>query len=132
MEETIAYYSDALPYAIVPNANEAASAGTPYGNNPSGSALGAIRLDSTGAEGSYIISDWTYYLSQAFGAGVHPAFAGSVTKVYPFNFLSTVQGSTVVNNYNGLRSEAYNGVCGGTGPIKAVTGEIKSIKANSL
>lgn len=40
LDELVAHYSDALPYAIVPNGN-GVNPGTPYGNNPSGSALGA-------------------------------------------------------------------------------------------
>lgn len=42
LEEVIAYYSDALPYSIVPNGNGRTDAGTPSGNNPSGSPLGPI------------------------------------------------------------------------------------------
>lgn len=104
LEETIAHYTDALPYAIVPNGNGQTPAGTPYGNNPSGSPLGPVNTNTDGAPGSFVINDWTHYLSQAFGAGVHPAFTGSVNKIYPFNFFSTVSGKTVNNNYNGLRT----------------------------
>lgn len=44
-------YSDALPYAIVPNGNSASQGGTPSGNNPSGSPLGPINNSGNGAQG---------------------------------------------------------------------------------
>ena len=96
-EEIIAHYSDALPYAIVPNGNGETPAGNPAGNNPSGSPLGSIKNDGNGAPGWFKISNWTHYLSQAFGAGVHPSFKGSVTVLYPFNFESMVDGHMVEN-----------------------------------
>ena len=85
LEEVIAHYSDALPYAIVPNGNGLTDIGNPAGNNPSGSPLGAIQLSGSGASGSFQVN-WTHYLSQAYGAGVNPAFSGSVTELYPFSF----------------------------------------------
>ena len=99
LEELIAHYSDALPYSIVPNGNGETDAGTPYGNNPSGSALGPVNTNGNGAPGSFKITSWTHYLSQAFGAGVHPSYRGSVTELFPFNFLSEVDGHMVNNNY---------------------------------
>lgn len=145
LEETIAKYSDALPYAIVPNGNGNTPAGTPYGNNPSGSPLGPINTNGSGAAGSFTVNDWTHYLSSAFGAGVNPAFTGSVTTLYPFNFLSTVNGNTVNNNYNNLRttttttttstntnSNSYNGVCGGNGVVTSTSGVITQVGPNSF
>lgn len=98
LEELIAHYSDALPYSIVPHGN-GRGAGTPNGNNPSGSPLGHIQNGGNGAPGEYRIRNWYNYLSQAFGQGVHPAFRGSVTRLYPFNFLSIVDGNKIWNNY---------------------------------
>lgn len=63
-------YTNALPYAIVPNGN-GTGAGSPTGNNPSGSPLGPINTNGNGASGSFTVSSWTNYLSSAFGAGVH-------------------------------------------------------------
>ena len=77
LEELIALYTDALPYAIVPNGN-GVGAGTPTGNNPSGSPLGPVNTSGNGAFGSFTIPSWTNYLSSAYGAGVNPAFPGSV------------------------------------------------------
>ena len=75
----IAHYSDALPYSIVPNGNGQTNAGTPLGNNPSGSPLGPLDQSGDGVTGSFVVANWTHYLSQAFGAGVHPAFPKTVT-----------------------------------------------------
>jgi hypothetical protein len=109
LEEIIAHYSNALPYAIVPNGNLQTQPGTPFGNNPSGSPLGPIKVDGDGAEGYFTIKSWTHYLSQAFGSGVHPAFKGSVTKLFPFHFLSIVKGHRVENNYGNLRTNEVSG-----------------------
>lgn len=120
LEELIQKYSDALPYAIVPNGNGQTNAGTPYGNNPSGSPLGPIRTDGNGAPGSFTVNSWTNYLSSAYGAGVNPAFPGSVTRLFPFNFLSGVSGNQssgtqVNNNYGNLRPNGAGGAGGVNG-----------------
>ena len=99
VEELIAHYSDALPYSVVPNGNGKTAAGVPYGNNAAGSPLGPIQQGGNGAPGEFRIRNWNNYLSLAFGQGVHPAFRGSVTKLYPFNFLSVVEGKNLWNNY---------------------------------
>ncbi len=119
LEEFIAHYSDALPYSIVPNGN-GNGAGTPWGNNPSGSALGAISVRG-GVSGSFKVNSWTNYLSSAFGAGVNPAWSGSVTELFPFSFLSTVNGNTVVNgNTSGCGSTSTGTSVATTGVISAV------------
>ena len=127
LEEIIAHYSDALPYSIVPNGNGKTFAGTPYGNNPSGSPLGPVDTSGNGAPGAFLIKDWTHYLSQAFGAGIHPAFPGSVNELFPFNFLSLVKGNDVRNTYGQLR-----GGCGGAGPIKAFSGKVRTIRDSNF
>lgn len=105
LEEIISSYTTALPYAIVPNGNgqnPSANQGGIAGNNPSGSALGPISTNGNGAPGAFTVTNWTNYLSQAFGAGVNPAFPGSVNALYPFSFGSQVSpdGSTVINPSN--------------------------------
>lgn len=156
MEELIAKYSNGLPYAIVPNGNGNTYAGTPAGNNPSGSPLGPIVYNGNGAEGSYTVSSWTNYLSQAFGAGVNPAFPGSVTALYPFSFSSRVRGNTVINgayyssgsgsgsgnirggdNDGNLGLDWLNGVygqsgCGGNGESRSITGTISAVRDDSF
>lgn len=100
----------------MPNGNDQTNIGTPYGNNPSGSPLGPIKNGGNGAPGSFKINSWTNYLSSAYGAGVNPAFVGSVNELYPFNFLSSVSGNlsqntNVVNNYgdqNGQNGQGCN------------------------
>ena len=119
----IAYYSDALPYSIVPNGNGNTPAGTPSGNNPSGSPLGPIKNNGDGAPGSFMITSWTHYLSSAFGAGVHPAFTGSVTRLYPFHFGSVVYDGKVMNTH---------GVCGGHGPMRIGTGKVTEVGEKSF
>ena len=130
LEEIIAKYSDSLPYSIVPNGNGNTDPGTPYGNNPAGSALGPVDRSGNGAGGSFKIKDWTHYLSQAFGAGVHPAYTGSVTELFPFNFLSSVNGHYVENDYN--YKQQGGGACGGSGPVRAISGTVSSIRENSF
>lgn len=130
LEELIAHYSDALPYSIVPNGNGQTNAGTPYGNNPSGSALGPVRTDGNGAPGSFKITSWTHYLSQAFGAGVQPAYRGSVTELFPFNFFSEVDGDMVNNNYESQGGS--QGGCGGNGPMRVATGQVVHVGEDSF
>lgn len=115
LEDLIAHYSNALPYAIVPNGNGVGS-GTPYGNNPAGSALGPVRNNGNGAPGSFRVPSWTNYLSSAYGAGVSPAYPGSVTDLYPFNFLSRTSGNQYANTgvtNSGLRGGERNEGAGG-------------------
>lgn len=80
--------------------------GTPFGNNPSGSALGDVKRNGDGAPGSFRINSWRNYLSSAYGAGVNPAIFGSVNELFPFNFNSRVIGNsaygTKIINGNGL------------------------------
>lgn len=141
LEEFIKKYSDGLPYAIVPNGNGATGAGTPWGNNPSGSPLGPIRTDGNGAPGSFTVSSWTNYLSSAYGAGVNPAIVGSVTRLFPFNFLSGVSGNQavntqVVNNY-GIRGERDDGFAGGCSRGASLTqrvtvGSVVAVRGDSF
>jgi len=77
LNEFVYSRTDALPYAIVPN-GLGNNPGTPNGNNPSGSPLGPVRTNGNGAPGSFRISNWSNYLSTAYGAGVSPALIGSV------------------------------------------------------
>ena len=118
LEELIAKYSDALPYAIVPNGNGLTDTGNPNGNNPSGSPLGPTAASS----GAFYISDWTHYLSNVFGAGVSPNFIGTVNELYPFNFLAGINGNRLQNRYGHLR-----GGCGGYGPVRAFSGSIVAV-----
>lgn len=132
LEEFIAHYSDALPYSIVPNGN-GVGAGTPWGNNPSGSALGAVNTNGNGASGSFKVNSWVNYLSSAYGAGVNPAFVGSVTELFPFNFLSTVTGGNVVNGYGNIRGNnggCFDGVA--TTAQRVTTGVIVGVKSDSF
>lgn len=142
LEELIAHYTDALPYAIVPNGNGVGS-GTPNGNNPSGSPLGPVRTNGNGAPGGFRVGSWTNYLSTAYGAGVSPAFLGSVNELFPFNFLSGTsgnqsQGTNVLNNYPGLRGDR-DGTRGGRGRCGAqnvarnvVTGVVVEVRADGF
>ena len=84
-------------------------------------------MNGDGAPGSFKITSLTHYLSQAFGAGVHPSYRGSVTRLYPFNMLSQVEGNTIHNNY-----ESLQGGCGGNGPLRVATGRVVSVDDNSF
>lgn len=113
LDEIIAQYSNALPYAIVPNGN-GVNPGTPYGNNPSGSALGAATKGSQAFE----IGDWSHYLSSAFGQGINPRLDENINRLYPFNF-----------QFQGLRP---TGTCGGSGSVRSITGRIQAIGASYI
>lgn len=156
LEDLIAHYSDALPYAIVPNGNGSTNPGTPYGNNPSGSPLGPVNQGGNGAPGSFRVSSWTSYLSTAYGAGVSPAYPGSVTQLFPFNFLSTTSGNQgqntgVTNAYGNIRGGlggnggrggddgrgavgGQGGCGGGNGGLagRVATGVVVSVRADSF
>lgn len=116
LDEVVAQFSSALPYAIVPNGN-GVGAGFPYGNNAAGAALGPA---TRGAE-LIRISDWTHYLSVAFGQGIHPAFDANVNTLYPMSVTST-----------GLRTTASSSVCSGQGQIRSVTGSITGLSGSSF
>ena len=81
LDELVAKYTNALPYAIVPNGN-GVGAGTPYGNNAAGAALGP----ATRGTNAFRVTDWTNYLSSAFGSGIHPSFDGNINYLYPLQF----------------------------------------------
>ncbi len=98
-----------LPYEIVPNGNGNTFAGTPIGNNPSGSPLGPVYQGGDGAPGTFTGINWVNYLSQAYGAGISPAFRGSVTNLFPFSFSSVVSGNTVYNNIRGAAGSSGSG-----------------------
>ena len=136
VEELIAHYSDALPYSIVPNGKGKTNAGTPYGNNPSGSPLGPIQHGGSGAQGVFKIRNWHNYLSLAFGAGVHPAFRGSVTNLYPFNFLSVVEGHNIRNKYEEESSseeeESTEEVCEESPSPRVASGEVIEVGARGF
>lgn len=134
LDEFVARYSKALPYAIVPNGN-GVGAGTPLGNNPAGSALGPIRTGGNGAPGSFKVSSWNNYLSSAYGAGVSPAVIGSVTELFPFNFLSTTSGNQsantgVLNAYQGLAGGCF-GKYAGQGE-RVTTGVVVAVRATGF
>lgn len=141
LEELIAHYTNALPYAIVPNGNGATNPGTPFGNNPSGSPLGPVNANGDGAPGSFRVNSWTNYLSTAYGAGVNPAYPGSVTQLFPFNFLSgtsgnQAQGTLVNNNYGNIRGQGGQGGqggCGGSGiGARVTTGVVVEVRQSSF
>ena len=145
LEEIIAHYSDALPYAIITNGNGKTNPGTPTGNNPSGSPLGPIQNNGNGAPGSFKINSWTNYLSSAYGAGVNPSFVGSVNELFPFNFLSNVsgnlvRGTNVVNGYGNIKdqngqNDQIGGGCGGAtanSNQKVTTGVVVEVRDDSF
>lgn len=115
LDELVAHYSNALPYAIVPNGN-GIGAGTPIGNNPAGAALGPATQGTDRIQ----ISNWTQYLSNAFGRGINPAFDGNI------NYLYTFQATT----QTGVRTT--QNVCDQSGPVRAVTGTITGVQNNAV
>lgn len=106
VQEIISSSTSALPFAIVPNGNGATPAGTPAGNNPSGSPLGPVADRNQIVPGSpVVVGDLNSYLSQAYGAGVDPTKPSTVTTLYPISGLTlqalTGQSSSGVFNPDG-------------------------------
>lgn len=140
LEELIAHYTDALPYAIVPNGNGVGS-GTPNGNNPSGSPLGPVRTNGNGAPGAFKV-EAGLTISQLLMVQVLAPLLGSVNELFPFNFLSGVsgnqsQGTNVVNNYPGLRGDndrdGRRGRCGAQNVARnVVTGVAVEVRADGF
>ena len=62
-----------------------------------------------------------------FGAGISPNFVGAVNELYPFNFLSGINGNRLSNRYGNLR-----GGCGGYGPLRAFTGRIVAVAEDNF
>ncbi len=89
VQEIIATSTSALPFSIVPNGNGVTPAGTPAGNNPSGSPLGPVADRNQVVPGSpVVVGDLGNYLSQAYGAGVDPTKPSTVTTLYPISGLT--------------------------------------------
>lgn len=89
VQEIISVSTSALPFAIVPNGNGQTPAGTPAGNNPSGSPLGPVADRNQVVPGSpVVVGDLGTYLSQAYGAGVDPTKPSTVTTLYPISGLT--------------------------------------------
>ena len=65
----------------------------------------------------------------AYGAGVDPNFAGSVTKLYPFSFSSKVEGNKVTNPGS---EKSHGGNCGGHGPVRVASGEVTAVYDNAF
>lgn len=94
VQEIIAASTNALPFAIVPNGQGNTPAGSPAGNNPSGSPLGPVVERNEVAPGSpVVVGDLNTYLSQAYGAGVDPSRASTLSALYPLG-LTTIQALT--------------------------------------
>lgn len=98
VEEILAVYTNALPFSIVPNGNGLTNAGTPAGNNPSGSPLGPVGGQNT----QVTIGDLNSYLSSAYRAGVDPARPSTITNLYPLSVstINTIAGNSAQNLYS--------------------------------
>ena len=89
MEEIIRSSTDANVFSIIPNGLGETDAGTPLGNNPSGSPLGPVKERNEVPEGSKVaIGDLSNYLSQAYGAGVDPTKPRTVSYLYPLSVIT--------------------------------------------
>lgn len=111
VEELITVYTSALPFSIVPNGN-GVNIGTPVGNNPSGSALGAVTSSGqTVGTQQVSIGSLNSYLSSAYSMGVDPARPSTVTTLYPLsvNTLSTVAGSLGTHTCSGTNTVTGSG-----------------------
>lgn len=91
--------------------------GTPYGNNPSGSALG----EATKGAQAFEVRNWTGYLSSAFGQGIHPRLDENINKLYTFNFPFQ----------NGLRNTGSSS-CDGNGALRSINGRVQAVGSNYI
>ena len=81
--------TEALPFSIVTNGNGQTPAGTPAGNNPSGSPLGPVPVrNEVQGENRVVVGDLSTYLSRAYQAGVDPARPETVSSVYPLSVIT--------------------------------------------
>lgn len=130
-----------MPFSITPNGLGATYAGTPAGNNPSGSPLGPVATSNSAYQyDSVMIGDLNTYLSSAYRAGVDPARSETVTSLYP---LSTTTLSTLVNQSNtGLvnrnpsysvpSGNLYNFQCNNPGTQVTGSGTIYSVQPGMI
>ena len=103
VQEIISFSTNALPFSIVPNGQGKTPVGTPVGNNPAGNALGPVAIRNQIVAGSpVVVGDLSNYLSSAYGAGVDPARAGTVTTMFPLSTLtlSAVSGASESGVFN--------------------------------
>ncbi len=112
VEEMIRSSTNANVFSIIPNGLGETEAGTPAGNNPSGSPLGPVKIRNEVKEGSKVqIGDLRNYLSNAYGAGVDPSRATTVSYLYPLSLTTieaiTGQSETGVFNADGTFVSAY-------------------------
>ena len=117
VEEVIATSTSALPFSIVPNGNGQTNAGTPLGNNPSGSALGPVRIrNEVDPSRQIVIGDLSTYLSRAYEVGVDPSKPSTVSTVYPLSVATlqtlVAQGSTGILNPDPNYQYPSNGIYG--------------------
>lgn len=127
VEEIISVYTSALPFSIVPNGNGLTPAGTPAGNNPSGSPLGAVG----GPQSSQVtIGDLNSYLSSAYRAGVDPARPSTVTNLYPLSVttISSIAGDAAQNLYS---FDCAAGSVTGQGAVHSVQPGMIRVDTNS-
>lgn len=103
VEEIIRSSTDANLFSIVPNGLGETDAGTPAGNNPSGSPLGPVKVRNEVPAGSKVqIGDLANYLSQAYGAGVDPTKPSTVSYLYPLSVvtLEAITGKSQIGIFN--------------------------------
>ena len=70
-------------------------------------------------------------MSQAYGAGINPAFSGSVTALYPFTYSETVKGNSVPANIRSASEPSLTN-CGGNRAVSSTTGVITTVRDNSF
>lgn len=112
VEEIIRSSTNANVFSIIPNGLGETEAGTPAGNNPSGSPLGPVQIRNEVKEGSKVqIGDLRSYLSSAYGAGVDPSRPSTASYLYPLSVITieaiTGQSQTGVFNADGTFVSAY-------------------------
>ena len=91
--------------------------GTPNGNNAAGAALGP----ATGSANRIEITNWTSYLSNAFGKGINPTLDGNINYLYPLDF-------QVSGNLRGNSDSS----CSPSGSVRSVSGTVNGVRGNVI
>ena len=112
VEEMIRSSTTANVFSIIPNGLGETEAGTPAGNNPSGSPLGPVKVRNEVHPGAKVaIGDLSNYLSNAYGAGVDPSKPSTVSFLYPLSVVTieaiTGQNPAGVFNPDGTFVSSY-------------------------
>ena len=111
MEELLQAQSNVLPFSIVPNGNGETEAGSPAGNNPSGSPLGPVESSNVSARDiqNRRGGSLTHYLSGAYASGSDPARPETANRLFPFSIYALNRGNDFSCNSRRNNNVSFEG-----------------------